>query len=308
VSERPEAVAPLEATGERLVPELQHGQVVHAEHLVRYRVAGELAGGRRVLDAACGEGYGTALLAAAGARSATGVDLDEVTILHARERHPGPEFLTGDVLELALEADAFDLVVCFETIEHVSDPNRALGELDRVMAPDGLLIVSTPNKHRYLVENEFHEHEFFHEEFVALLRERFERVEVMLQHNWLTSAVLPVPLAADGSGERDHEVEFRKLVGIHPGSELYTLALCGRGELPRLRGAAVAATVDEAHELATRAVQAERTARMWHEEYEKAVSQLRDTRRTLFDLYASVWWRMTRPLRLIADFVRRRRA
>ena len=58
--------APLQATGERLVPELQHGEVVHAEHLVRYLVAAELARDRRILDAACGEGYGTALLAGVG--------------------------------------------------------------------------------------------------------------------------------------------------------------------------------------------------------------------------------------------------
>jgi SAM-dependent methyltransferase len=298
----------LDSTGERLVPEHQHGELVHAEHLARYRLALQLVSSRRVLDAACGAGYGTALMATGGASRSVGVDSDEATILYARSRFEECEFVVADVAELPFEADAFDLVVCFETIEHVSDPNRVLGELDRVMAPDGLLIVSTPNKHRYLMENEYHEHEFFHEEFVGLLRERFESVEVMLQHNWLTSAVLPVPLAADESGERDHEIEFRKLVGIQPGGELYTLVLCGRGELPRVRGAAVAATVDEAHELAKRTVVAESAAEMWRAEYENAAGQHRDATEELFEVYGSIWWRMTRPLRWVADLVRRRRA
>ena len=159
------------------MPELQHGELVHAEHLARYLVAAELAPERRVLDAACGEGYGTALLAAAGARSAIGVDLDESTIVHARGRHPGPEFVQADVRQLPFEDRAFDLIVSFETIEHVRDPDAVLDELQRVLADDGLLIVSTPNKHQYLVDNEFHEREFAHEEFVALLEARFASVE-----------------------------------------------------------------------------------------------------------------------------------
>ena len=291
--------APLRATGERLVPELQHGELVHAEHLVRYLVASELARDRRVLDAACGEGYGTALLAGAGASSATGVDLDEATIAHARSRHSAPEFIVGDVGDLPFDDASFDLIVCFETIEHVPDPGRALAELQRVSAPDGLLLVSTPNKHQYLVENEYHEREFFHEEFVELLTARFARVELLLQHNWLASAVLPVSAAADRSGELDHELAFHKLTGLEPGQELYTLALCGRGELPQLRGAAVAATVDEAHELARRAVEAERTAEMWHGEYKRAEAGL-------LQAYNSVWWRLTAPPRRLIELVRRR--
>jgi ubiquinone/menaquinone biosynthesis C-methylase UbiE len=288
------------------MPDLQHGEIVHAEHLVRYRLAAQLASGRRVLDVACGEGYGTALLAAAGARSATGLDVDEVTVSHARSRHPGPTFIVADVQELPFEDASFDLVVCFETIEHVDDADRVLAELKRVLAQDGLLLVSTPNKHQYLVENEFHRREFFHEEFVELLRERLGQVELLLQHNWLASAVLPVSLAADASADRDLEIEVRKLIRLAPGGELYTIALCGDGDLPRMRGAAVAAGMDEAHDLARRTVEAERTAEMWHGEYTKAVDQLRASRQALFDAYASIWWRMTSPLRWLADFVRGR--
>jgi SAM-dependent methyltransferase len=285
----------LEASGERFVPDEQHGELVHAEHLVRYRLAGQLAHSRRVLDAACGEGYGTALLAGEGARSATGVDIDDRSVNHARSRHPGPKFICADMRELPFGDGSFDLVVCFETIEHLAEPEAALVELTRVMSEDALLLVSTPNKHQYLVENEFHEREFFHHEFVALLEARFQRVETLLQHNWLTSMVLAPRLARETSGDQTLEIELRKVAGIEPGGELYTVALCGFGDLPRLRPEGVVAGVDEAHRLAERLVEAERTAERWHSEYQ-----------TLVGVYDSVWWRMTAPLRWLADVVRRR--
>ena len=77
----------LKATGERVIPELQREELVYAEHLVRYRLAAQFAPGRRVLDVGSGEGYGTALLAAAGADSAIGIDLDEESVAHARARY-----------------------------------------------------------------------------------------------------------------------------------------------------------------------------------------------------------------------------
>ena len=109
----------------------QHGEVVHAEHLARYQVAAQLAESRRVLDAACGEGYGTSLLVAAGAKSVVGIDSDARAVAHARRRYPGPDFIQGDVRQLPLERGAFDLVVSFETIEHVAEPEVVLDELGR---------------------------------------------------------------------------------------------------------------------------------------------------------------------------------
>ena len=211
--------------------------------------------------------------------------------------------------ELPFEDRAFDLIVSFETIEHVRDPDALLDELQRVLADDGLLIVSTPNKHQYLVDNEFHEREFLHEEFVALLEARFASVDVLLQHNFVTSAVQPAAGAADQSGEQGHELAFHKVAGVEPGDELYTVALCGSGELPRLRGAAVAAGVDEAHQLARRLVEAERTAEAWHQEYEAAKNVAETWHaeyQAVVSVYSSVWWRLTAPLRWLADRIRRR--
>jgi SAM-dependent methyltransferase len=289
-----------DVTGERLIPATQHGELVHAEHLARYRLAAQLARGRRVLDVACGEGYGTAMLNDAGATESVGVDIDATTIADAERRYAGSSFSVGDVTELRFEDGRFDLVVSFETIEHVKEPERALDELSRVLADDGLLLVSTPNKHQYLVENEFHEREFTHEEFVELLAARFPVVEVLLQHNWNASLILSPERAADADAEHAHRLELLKTVGIAPGEELYTVAICTvSGEVPALGPLGVAASTDEAHELARRLLDAESTARHWHDEYQAAS-------RTIVDMRSRLSWRLTKPFRVVRWLKRRR--
>ena len=215
----------LEPTGERMLPDHYGGQLVHAEHLARYRLAAQLAPGRRVLDAACGEGYGTALLAAAGA-DAVGVDVDEATVEHARRRH-GVEAKVADVAALPFDDGAFDLVVSFETIEHVQDAERALDELARVRAPGGLLMISTPVAGQYLVDNEFHVREFGHDEFTGLLRARFPAVRLLYQHNWMTSAILDERAMAADDGDAPLAVDLSKVRAVAPGDELYLVAICG---------------------------------------------------------------------------------
>ena len=289
---------PLEATGERLVPEAQRGELVHAEHLARYRLAARLAPGRRVLDAACGEGYGTAMLAAAGAVRAVGVDVDEATITHAAQRY-GPEFARANVEALPFEDGAFDLAVSFETIEHVGDAAATLRELRRVLAPGGLLVVSTPNKHEYLVENEFHTREFTHEQFVGLLNEHFPSVRLLYQQNWLASAILEEAALREQADDRALDAELFKVVGAEPGRELYTIGICGDETDVEIGQVVVAAGIDEAHQLARRTVDAERMALVWQGKWEASSETIRRMR-------ASLGWRLTSPLRL-RSWLRHRR-
>lgn len=306
-------------SGERLVPDRQYGELVHAEHLARYLLAAQLAAGRTVLDVASGEGYGTALLAKSQAVSATGVDVDERTVKAATERYPCA-FHCADIADLPFEDDSFDLVVSFETIEHVSDAPAAFSELARVLAPDGLLMISTPNTHEYLVDNEFHTREFSHEEFVDLLRARFGSVRLMYQHNWLTSAILDADGFREAGGSAALDLDVRKTAAREPGRELYTVALCGQDTEVALRQVAVTAGTDEAHSLAKRLVECEATARTWHAEYEKA----EDTAQLWHDTYkqeearaAEAWahvhamqeslsWRLTRAFRAPAKLWERR--
>jgi SAM-dependent methyltransferase len=302
----------LEPTGERLVPDAQYGDVAHAEHLARYLVAGQLAGGRRVLDAACGEGYGTALLGAHGASRAVGVDVDAGAVEHARARY-GREFHQADVVDLPFEDGAFDLVVSFETIEHVPDPAGALAEFRRVLAPDGVLVASTPNAREYLVDNEFHVREFTPEEFVDLVAARFDDVAVLYQQNWLASAVLREATFVGHDVARPIDVAVHKAAGAPTGRELYTIAVCGDVDLEALREVVVAAGVYEAHQLAERASQAEELVREWSArateaerlvgEWEaratEAERQNEELRTGMDRIESSASWRLTAPLRTI---------
>ncbi len=308
-----------ESTGERLVPEVQHGELVHAEHLARYLVAAPLAAGKRVLDVACGEGYGTDMLARAGATHAVGVDIDAPAIARAQSRYAG-DFRCGEITQLPFGDGEFDLVVSFETIEHVADAEGALAEMTRVLAPDGALMISTPNTHEYLVDNDFHEREFSHEEFVALLEQRFPAVRLLYQHNWTLSAILDEAAFAEGDESRTLELDVHKTVSLQPGRELYTVALCGEVGEAALRQVAVAAATDEAHSLARRLVDCEETASKWHTEYKKAEDAAKlwhdtykeeeqraeEARASARQMATSLSWRLTKPLRLPAKLRERR--
>jgi SAM-dependent methyltransferase len=313
----------LESTGERLVPDRQRGQLVHAEHLARYFYAAPLARDRVVLDAACGEGYGTAILGAAGAASVVGVDVDEATVEHAHARH-GIDVRRADVADLPFDDGAFDLVVSFETIEHVAEPERALAEMRRVLRPEGTLVISTPNPAEYLVSSEFHVRDFAPDEFERLLHSHFEQVEFAYQQNWVTSALLDAAAFATADEGTPLDVDLRKTVAGEPGRQLYTIAVCGGAGAGDLRAVAVAAGLDEAHRLSTdlgetrrlvrewngRAVEAERLVGEWNARALEAERQLDEARAARREVEESLSWRLTAPLRALRALraLRRRRS
>jgi SAM-dependent methyltransferase len=167
---------------ERMVPDEAHARTFW-EHVARYRFAKDFARDKQVLDIACGEGYGAAALAKAGAASVTGVDISPEICEHAR-RKDGLDARAGDGRDIPLPDRSIDLVVSFETIEHVDDPAAFLGECARVLVPEGTLIVSTPNRPVYSGEgghNPFHRLEFDESEFIELLRQRFQSVRLYTQ-------------------------------------------------------------------------------------------------------------------------------
>jgi SAM-dependent methyltransferase len=165
-------------TGERFAPE-QKGAIWH-EHWHRYCVVAPLARGRRVLDAACGEGYGTFLLAAEAA-DIVGIDIAAEAVAHAQMRYSAPNlrYVRGSCTALPLPDDSVDLVVSFETIEHLAEQAAMLEEFRRVLSPGGVLVISSPNKPVYSgeepFENEFHVKELTRDELQVLLSPGFPR-------------------------------------------------------------------------------------------------------------------------------------
>ena len=177
-------------SGERFVPEAMGGQLIEAEHHARYRHAAQLVAGRSVLDAGCGVGWGSALLAHAGAARVTGLDIDAGALADATGRTDAATFVRGDLTDLPFADASFDVVVCYEAIEHVARPLLALDELRRVLAPDGVLTVSSPNPDVYPAGNPFHVHEFTPDELRRELSFRFRHVSAWQQHPMLASVVL----------------------------------------------------------------------------------------------------------------------
>jgi SAM-dependent methyltransferase len=187
--------AALPFTGERFVPGVA-GEIVY-EHVHRYAFARELVAGKRVLDAACGEGYGSALLAARAA-AVTGIDLDAATIAHASARYArvaGLGFAAASVTDLPLADASVDVVVSFETIEHLpaEDQPRMLAEFARVLAPGGFLVLSAPNRVEYSERrgyaNPFHRREHDRAELEALLAREFAARAFLRQRLWMGSTL-----------------------------------------------------------------------------------------------------------------------
>ena len=166
----------MDPTGERMVPENAH-PLTFWEHVARYAFAVRYAGGRRVLDVACGEGYGSAALAAAGAAGVIGVDVSASACEHARQKY-GLDARVGRAERLPIDTASIDLVVSFETLEHVAEPAAFLDECRRVLVPGGRVVISTPNRDVYghrtgEQPNPYHCSEMSQAEFTAALGSRF---------------------------------------------------------------------------------------------------------------------------------------
>jgi len=191
-----------EFTGERVIPGRVNENLFN-EHRARYRFAARFAEGAQVLDAGCGAGYGAAELA--GALSITGFDVsaEAIGLARANFSRPGVRFLQADCAALPFADASFDLVAAFEVIEHLDQWREMLTESRRVLKPQGLLLVSTPNKAYYAESraaqgpNPFHRHEFAFEEFEAALSAVFAHVRIWTQN--LSETIVFAPVHPDSS-------------------------------------------------------------------------------------------------------------
>jgi O-antigen biosynthesis protein len=320
---------------ERFDPREQEGTLIDTEHRGRYWWASRAGAGKDVLDAGCGTGYGMRLLAEGGARSVKGVDIDPDAVTEAAARFGDSEaVLQGDLLDLPLPDASFDVVVCFEAIEHVADASRAFGELRRVLRPGGLLLVSSPNPDVYPAGNEHHVHEFAPEELAEAAQDLFANVASYRQHPWLATHIEPVDVAANGNGAgaRSTPPELRSTTTLEDRGEMYAIVAASDAPLPTLGGLValgsplelrwwsnhVANVEREAHRAVARAMADEQAARQRLEQANGALleahqelarvpilehrlrEQIEATNREhakLVALEGSITWRLTARLR-----------
>jgi SAM-dependent methyltransferase len=192
----------LEFTGERFLPGA--GGEIWYEHWHRYHFAAKLVSDAEVLDVACGAGYGSALLARR-AKHVLGADISAETIEHARSTYAALtnlEFRQADCAALPFAAGSFDVVVSFETVEHIEAQEKFLDEVRRVLRPDGLVILSSPNKLEYSERrgftNPYHVRELYRDELTAFLVSRFPHIQWFGQRMSFFSVIWPERRAAGG--------------------------------------------------------------------------------------------------------------
>lgn len=223
-------------TGERFIPGVIGD--IELEHLHRYYLARELAVGKDVLDIASGEGYGSALLAEV-ARNVVGVDASEEVIGYAAERYQrsNVQFKYGACGHIPLPDASIDLIVSFETIEHHDEHHEMMREFVRVLRPDGLVLISSPDKAEYSDKpefvNSFHVKELYFEEFQELLLKYFKHAQFYGQRVRYGSCIGPLHNASTPPANfRLSQGRAHKFLSIP--EPVYFVAIVGNGELPVL--------------------------------------------------------------------------
>lgn len=224
--------AELEFTGERFTPECVREMAY--EHWHRYAWAAPLVAGKRVLDAACGEGYGSHLLKATAAE-VIGVDLSRLAIEHARSKYSDSNvtFRQADVTQLPMEDDSVDAIVSFETLEHLAEQDEMLAEFRRVLRPDGFLLISSPDRKTYSddtgYDNPYHVRELYRDEFEALLSRHFPAFRLFGQKLMFVSAIWNLEQGGRAIVHTDQggRVEHGETPGFAP---LYLLAAASAGD------------------------------------------------------------------------------
>jgi 2-polyprenyl-3-methyl-5-hydroxy-6-metoxy-1,4-benzoquinol methylase len=181
--DQPPGVPPLQLTGERTLPDVPEENYWFRRHLAVYEWIAARVPGRRVVDLACGEGYGSAVLARTAA-SVIGVDANLEAFTHARAKYTGERVRFERTMVELWEGDV-DCVVFLQTIEHIPDPDAMLEHIRALIGPDGVAYVSTPNVLTLAPTgaersgNPWHVREYRPEEYRALCARHFTQVELL---------------------------------------------------------------------------------------------------------------------------------
>ena len=274
-------------TGERYVPEV--GGNLQLEHLHRYLLAARVAAGRAVLDIACGEGYGSAMLASVAA-SVTGVDSSQEAIAHAQERYRSGnlDFRQGSCAAIPLPDASVDVAVSFETIEHHDQHEAMMREIKRVLRPGGALVISSPDKLEYSdrpqYRNPHHVRELYRDEFAGLLGAFFRNHAIYGQRVMYGSTIFGEANAEETGCFERAGGKLQYVRGVP--RAVYLVAVASDAELPALACGLLEQPIGEAEPVAVRD------------------THIAGMQASIASMQASFSWKLTAPLRFIARLIR----
>ncbi len=169
-------------TGERMIPGTLGAENSFQEHIIRYDFATQFCKNKTVLDLGCGSGYGSYYLKTYGAKNVYGIDLSQEAADYCREAYPSCHFKQGRATNTTYKNNSFDVVVCFELIEHLSEQEELMNEIKRILKKDGILIMSTPNKDTFPRGNPFHIRELTEKEYLHLLNKFFKTNKLFYEY------------------------------------------------------------------------------------------------------------------------------
>jgi SAM-dependent methyltransferase len=226
---------PLPWTGERYLPSV--GGDIELEHIHRYLLAGKMTLGKRVLDIASGEGYGSALLSRS-AKSVVGVDISEAAVAHAKIKYKADNlsYWHGSCAAIPLADHSVDVVVSFETIEHHEQHEEMMREIKRVLIPGGVLLISCPDKLEYSdkpgYDNPYHVKELYRDQFISLLNSYFNVHKIAGQRLMYGSAIFE---EGGGSTISSYDMHDESLLSV-PGVSraVYLIAVASDADLPSI--------------------------------------------------------------------------
>lgn len=281
-------------TGERFLTEVKGS--IELEHFHRYLFAINLCFGKRVLDIASGEGYGSALLAR-GASSVIGVDISTDAISHAKAKYHNEnlDYRLGSCSAIPLEDASVDVVVSYETIEHHYQHNEMMSEIKRVLVPGGLLIISCPDKLEYSdlpgYNNPYHVKELYRNEFESLLESNFKNYRIAGQRVVYGSAIFSEDDSSKLSTYRLDDNTFKKSSGIS--NAIYLIAIASDSKLPTIESEFLEQSVTESDCMMAA-----------NEELVKCNEQIKQISSTLEEVFASASWKMTKPIRILKQLIK----
>jgi len=294
----------LEYTGERYMPEVQ-GKI-ELEHYHRYIFASHFVKGKLVLDIACGEGYGSTILADF-ASHVVGVDISEEAIEHVKQKYEKPnlEFKQGSCDAIPLDNSSIDVVVSFETIEHHDRHEEMLQEIKRVLKPDGILIISSPDKYEYSDKpgrtNIYHVKELYRHDFEGLIARHFQNMVSFGQRVLYGSAIL----REDGpSSINTVDLGDDSFVSI-PGMQrpLYLIAVASDSVIPPLPSSILEPPDNHIDTLNAIIAKRDYQISLLNEYSSSLNGKLFWLTENLSSLTNSFSWRITKPLRVVQRIV-----